>query len=247
MSTECYPLSCTPFASISNPNCNVFDRNNFAGEQLIFDSAYSDLIRNFGVNVNYYVHGYTKEIANNFYGEHTLQSFAPPVSIRMYVEISDNAITLQKFGFVSDDEFTGYLHIDTFTTIFQPLSYHEPIGQRIEPKSGDVVEMTDFGYCRPGNRGPRLYEITERVDQDFTTINQMYGSYVYKLKAKRYEHTFERGLSGERGNTQVYEGALTGTESLTGNRPYPEDVDVTSQRDVFDMNQNNTAPYGTYY
>ena len=31
----------------------------------------------------------------------------------------------------------------------------------------------------------------------------MQGHYIYRIKAKRYEHSFERGLSGERANAQI--------------------------------------------
>lgn len=210
MSNDCNNLNCNVFAGTANTGCYVFNRNAFQAEQNIYNTAYKDLINNFGVNVDYYVNQYNTDTADNIYGEHPTKPFAPAQTLRMYVELSNNSITLQKFGFVNDDEFTGFIHIDTFTSIFTPLSYHVANNQRIEPKSGDVVVITDIGYCRPGLRGPRYYEITERVDQDIPSINPMLGTYIYRVKGKRLEYSFEPNLSGESGNSQVFDNTFRG-------------------------------------
>lgn len=255
MADECTKKECAVFAGYANEGCRVFDLNNFQAEQNIINTSYQDLINNFGVNVDYYVHTYNLSSADNIYGEEPIAPFANPKSIRMYVEVSSNAITLQKFGFSSDDEFTGYLHIDTFTSIFEPLSYHVPNGQRIEPKSGDVVALTDLGYCRPGDRGPRYYEITERVDQDIPTMNPLLGTYIYRLKGKRLEYSFEPNLSGESGNNQVYDSTFSGiissqipTHDVVNSQPksYPGSADEESATVVFNLSVNNTDIYGGY-
>lgn len=250
--TNCPLLSCSVFAGYANPNCFTFSPNTLNAEQNVFNTAFGDLINSLGSNVNYFVNTYNLSSADNIYGEHPVQPFANPVNVRMYVEIGANAITLQKFGFVSDDEFTGYVHIDTFTTIFDPLSYHVPNGQRVEPKSGDVVALTDLGNCRPGNRGPRYYEITERVDQDIPSINPVFGTYVYKLKGKRLEYSFEPNLSGaETGNVQVYDDTFSGVLSsqiqpVSDVKNYPGNADAESSTLVFKLSVNNTDIYGGY-
>lgn len=275
--SDCRPLqSCNIFAGQASAGCQIFNADNFQGEQAIYDNAYKDLINNFGTNVNYYVNTYNVSATDNFYGEDPTRPFTIPQRIRMYVEIGANAITLRKFGFVSEEEFTGYLHIDTFTNAFSSLSY-DTFGQRVEPKSGDVVELVDYA-CRPGNRGPRYYEITERVDEDIPTINQMYGSYIYRLKGKRFEYSFEPGITGESGNNQVYDNTYSGIlSSVTdysvisldnedvifhldgdfelaiaeiqrsiGEKSYPGNADELSIEKVFNQNINNTDIYGTY-
>lgn len=249
---SCDKPNCTPFAGVADPNCKIFDRNNLQGEQLVFDEAYKDLINSFGVNINYYVNTYNLSSADNFYGEYPIKRFSLPQNMRMYVEVSANAITLQKFGFVSDDEFTGYVHIDTFTTLFSALNIHVPEGQRIEPKSGDVIELVDLGYCRPGNRGPRFYEITERVDQDIPSMNPVYGTYIYRLKGKRLEYSFEPGLSGESGNEQVYDSTFSGIVSSaiqdfpSEPKSYPGNANEESATKVYDQGVNKTDIYGGY-
>lgn len=275
--SNCRPLnSCSIFAGQANASCQIFNADNFQGEQLIFNNSMSELINNFGTNVNYYVNTYNVSATDNFYGEDPTRAFSIPQRIRMYVQVSDNAITLRKFGYVAEEEFTGFLHIDTFTSLFSSLSY-STFGQRIEPKSGDVVELVDY-YCRPGDRGPRMYEITERVDEDIPSINPLYGSYVYRLKGKRLEYSFEPGLSGESGNNQVFDNTFSGivssvldysplslddisvilnldgdydlliTETVTtvGDKSYPGDVDQLSIEKVFNQNVNNTDIYGLY-
>lgn len=248
--SDCRPLqSCNIFAGSDSANCEIFNADNFQGEQVIYDSAYKDLIKNYGTNVNYYVNTYNVSAADNMFGEDPIARYSEPRRIRMYVEVGANAISLMKFGFVSEEEFTGYLHIDTFTTLFSSLSYGS-FGQRVEPKSGDVVELVDYA-CRPGNRGPRMYEITERVDEDISAINPLYGSYVYRLKGKRFEYSFEPGLSGESGNNQVFDNTFSGVLSSTiqdvsPSKSYPGNADNDSKTKVYDQTINKTDIYGTY-
>lgn len=251
--SDCRPLqTCNIFAAPANAACQIFNADNFQGESLIFNNSYSELINNFGTNVNYYVNTYNVSATDNLYGEDPTRVFSYPRRIRMYVQVSDNAITLRKFGFVSEEEFTGYLHIDTFTSLFSSLSY-ATFGQRTEPKSGDVIELADY-KCRPGSRGPRYYEITERVDEDIPTINPMYGSYIYRLKGKRLEYSFEPGLSGESGNNQVFDNSYSGVLSTSiqssvpviSGKSYPGDIDQLSAEKVFDQTINKTDIYGTY-
>jgi hypothetical protein len=172
----------------------------------------------------------------------------------MYIELSENAINLSKFGFASDDELTGYLHINTFTTVMSSLVNYASFSQVIEPKSGDILELTALGCDRPNGRGSKWFEITERVDQDIAQLNPLLGHYVYRVKAKRYEHSFEPGLSGERQNQQVYDNSFSGiiSSNIPGisaseSKSYSFDVDTESKTKVLDMSVNNTDIYGSYY
>jgi hypothetical protein len=253
MSSECKQLDCQVFVGMSDPNCSVYNRDNFQAEQIIYQSAYKDLINQFGINIRYFVNTFNLTSGDVFFGEQPYKKYGNPVEMRVYAEVSDNAISLQRFGFVSDDEFTGYIDITTFTTTFSTLGYHTPNGQRIEPKSGDVIELTDLGYCRPGARGPRLYEITERVDQDFNSINPALGTYVWRIRGKRFAYSYEPGLSAEGGtNPPVYDNTFTGVVSSTQQAPspnknYPYDVNEDSIDNVYDQRANDTSIYGGYY
>jgi hypothetical protein len=258
-------MSCNPnrsqcttsnaFAGVASIPCGqFFNPGNFQAEQLIYDLAYRDLINNFGVPVNYYVNTTNLSTADVLYGEEPTSIYSLPVELLMYIQLNEASINLTKFGFSSDDDLTAFVHIDTFTLTLSSVIDYESFGQSIEPKSGDVIEVTALGCDRPNGRGSKWFEVTERVDQDVASINPLLGHYVYRLKAKRYEGSFEPGLSGERVNQQIFENSFSGI--LSSNIPgvsasevksYPGDIDLTSKLDVFDMSVNNTDVYGDYY
>jgi hypothetical protein len=258
-------MSCNPnrsqctstgtFAAVANLNCSqFFNPGGFQAEQLVYDLAFRDLINSYGVPVNYYVNTTNLSAADLLYGEHPTSVYLGPLDMTMYLQLNEGAINLTKFGFSSDDELTAYVHIDTFTLSTSSIINYESFGQSIEPKSGDIIEVTALGCDRPNGRGAKWFEITERVDQDVATMNPLLGHYVYRLKAKRYEGSFEPGLSGEQVNQQVFENSFSGVLSsiipegpISPAKSYPGDIDITSKEEVLDMSVNNTDIYGTYY
>jgi hypothetical protein len=256
---SCNPnRNCSPesvFAAVASPGCaQFFNPGNFQAEQLIYDASFGDLINSYGVPINYYVNTFNLLSADLLYGEEPTKIFKGPFELQMYLELTENAINLSKFGFASDDELTGYLHINTFTTTMSSLVDYASFTQVIEPKSGDIIEISTLGCDRPNGRGPKWFEITERVDQDVSSINPLMGHYVYRVRAKRYEHSFEPGLSGEKQNQQIYENSFSGVvssliPSVSASEPksYDFDVDEESRNKVLDMSVNNTDIYGTYY
>lgn len=300
------------FAGAANLNCGqLLNPANLMGEQLVFDMAFRDLINNLGTPVNYYIHTFNLSAADTFYGSDPTAVFYGPVSLMMYLELTDGAIKLSKFGFTPDDEFTGYVHIKTFedtmaggdfyiqsangeilqyedyTTYvqtqsganiltellfnivtenseiggfdliggdYQTLNRYINNGQAVEPKSGDLIEVWPLGCDRPNGRGSKIYEVTERTDQDIATLNPVLGHYVYRLRAKRYMNSFEPGAPLEKQNQQVFDNAFSGIVSSTipgvsasAAKSYPGDIDNTSKNEVFDMSVNNTDIYGQYY
>jgi len=281
--------NCTPasvFAGVASPGCSQFlNPSNFQAEQLIYDSAFSDLINNFGIPVDYYINTFNLSAADTLYGEHPTAIFYGPITLMMYIELSENAINLSKFGFASDDELTGFLHIQTFADAVSGREYYLQTssgdmitveeyanmfnlqaidygtirqyidnGQVPEPKSGDLIQLSPLGCDRPNGRGAKIFEVTERVDQDVASINPLLGHYVYRLKAKRYEYSFEPGAPQELQNQQVFENTFSGklSSNISGEIPsepksYPGDVDTESQTKVFNMTANDTDIYGTYY
>jgi hypothetical protein len=281
--------NCTPasvFAGVASSGCGQFlNPANFQAEQLIYDSAFGDLINNFGIPVDYYVNTFNLSAADTLYGEQPTAVFYGPVSIMMYIELTEG-FNLSRFGFASDDELTGYVHIRTFeesmsgreffiqTANGDMLQYNEYInafdfllgtdfsapnayssnGQSVEPKSGDLIQLSPLGCDRPNGRGAKIFEITERVDQDIASINPLLGHYVYRIKAKRYENSFEPGAPKEPKNDQIFENAFSGKVSTTiqdepvsDPKSYPGDIDVESETKVFNMGVNDTDIYGTYY
>lgn len=281
---------CTPnntFAANANTDCSqFFNPGNFQAEQLIYDAGFRDLINGYGIPIDYYINTFNLSAADTLYGEQPTAIFYGPIPLQMYVELSENAINLSKFGFASDDELTGFLHIQTFTDSMMTVrdfyihtsdnglmltesleailgrnrsgsdAYSQYInnGQVIEPKSGDLIKLSPLGCDRPNGRGAKIFEVTERVDQDVSAINPLLGHYVYRLRAKRYESSFEPGAPQEPQNQQIFENSFSGklSSNIPGEIPsdpksYPGDVDTESQTKVFDMTVNDTDIYGTYY
>ena len=269
-------LNCTPaevLAATAIPSCGkLVIPDNLQAEQLVFDQAFNDLINNYGIPVNYYINTFNLSAADLFYGEDLVKSFAGPISaIQMYIELSDDAVNLSKFGFDPGDEFTAFVHISTFfeaaTALsaaggFDPSQY----GQLIEPKAGDVIDIDVLGCDRVGGRGGVMYEITERMDQDMSALNPLLGHYIWRLRGKRFNYSFEAGLSAdgrpgsEKANEQVYDNAINGITSTTltdqvssAQKTYPTtpageyDIDDISKNDVLDMDINDTDIYGSYY
>lgn len=277
------PLSCLEpvniFAGVYNPRCGGFaDPSNFQAERAIFKSGFEETIQNYGVEFNYYINGFNLSAMNVLYGEHPTQEYSGPFVIKAYMELEES-VSLSRWGMDSDDELTAYIGIQSFTDTFiqymvneqglsvtddsgNPLTvdtialnFFRDNGQRIEPKSDDLMEVTALGCDRPGNRGAKIFRITEVLDQSVSSgINPMLGHYVYRITAKRYESSHETNAPQEQGNSQVYDNNFSGKFSsvlfptLTSDeKVYPFDIDQISEESVYDMSKNDTGIYGEYY
>lgn len=258
---SCNPnrLNCSPdeiFAATAIPRCGGFmNSDKLQADQFIFDQSFNDLINNFGISVDYYINPFNLSAANLLYGEEPTKVFQGPLDIQMYIELNNEAIALSKFGFDASDDFTGYLHINTFTTAASAFFDYNSVGQSVEPKAGDIIVISALGCDRPNGRGVKAFEVTERMDQDLAGgLNPMLGHYVYRLRAKRYEYSFEPGAPIEPVNSQVFENSFSGVlstnipgNSVSESKFYPSDIDMQSKQEIFDMDINDTDIYGRYY
>ena len=317
--SKCNTLNCSPeeIMAAANSNCsNVVSPEGYNAEKAIYDQSYKDLINNFGYEIDYYLHTFNVSGANLLYGEEPTAIFYGPISIKMYMEIDNETLSLQKFGFDAADDFTGYVHIDTFEkalsakdffiqtskgdilqidefvetfasednaavfvtetgnsemvleTMIDPLSslYDQAGGSYtildkfiennhlLEPKSGDLIDFVQLGCDRPGGRCSKIFEITERMDQDLAGgLNPMLGHYIWRVRAKRYEHSFEPGAPTECKNEQVFDNPHNGvtdtdipTDEIDQDKSYDWDINDAS-KDVYDMDINDNDIYGSYY
>lgn len=254
------PLSCLDpvniFAGVYNPKCGGFaDPSNFQAERAIFGSVFREQINNFGVEVNYYVNGFNLSSMNMLYGEHPTQKYMGPFVIKSYIELEEG-VSLSQFGMSSDDELTAFISIKDFTTLFTLSGYvFSDNGQRIEPKSDDLMEITTLGCDRPGNRGSKIFRITEVLDQSVKdSINPLMGHYIWKITAKRYEPSMETNAPIEMGNDQVYDNTFSGKLSSlifptlsSDEKVYTFDVDTLSKTTVYNMDNTTNDIYGDYY
>lgn len=219
------------------------DKEKNTAERSLYSNYWREQIDLYGQKILYYKNLYNLQNADNTYGEMPLNQFEAPKEMIMLFTLTENALILSKFGYQSDDQVTAYLHISSFYVHYPP---------DYEPKAGDVFKLVEYGSDRPGERDGKMYEITERCDEDNSKINPLAGHYVWLLKAKRLEHSFEN-LPQERGNMQVHDDTFYGDLSGSLNVPpqrdpaYPQDSDTESKEKVFDMSINDTLEYGGYY
>tara|TARA_R100001079_G_C4446676_1_gene151462 strand:- start:139 stop:978 length:840 start_codon:yes stop_codon:yes gene_type:complete len=272
-------LNCTPdevLAATAIKQCSkLVDPSVLQAEQLVFDKAYEDIINSFGVEVDYYVNSFSLLSADLLYGEQPASVFLGPTNLMMYIELSQDALQLSKFGFDPGDEFTGYVHIDTFSDVLSANTYYVPTNQgllssalsgsgfdssviselsSIEPKAGDLVQVTPLGCDRPGQRGAKVYEITEKMDEDVSALNPVLGHYVFRIRAKRFDFSFQTEAPREKVDSNIFENSFSGTlstqlsgDEVSRDKGYTWDIDDESKETVFDMSTNNTDIYGDYY
>jgi hypothetical protein len=217
-------------------------------ERSNFSRWWKEQIEQYGSEVTYYTHGYTLSTHNPLYGEDPTSVFVSGGPIVMVSDITNDAIMLSKFGIMADCDMTCMVHISSF---------YETFGPTREPKAGDLIELKEYGGFgdRPGGRGAPVYEITERDDQALNQSgNALMGHYIWVIKCKRWEYSYEPGTKAEPLNTQISDGANSGEYGrLEGGdnppeitKPYtPSPTDEASK--IFDYTQNDySAPYGNY-
>ena len=220
-----------------NPCFRFTDKDNTLCERLVISNWWFEQICLYGQRVTYWQNPYNTLSADgipeagpgNIYGEEPTKIFKNPQQIIILLELQENAVILQKYGFDSDDEFTGYIHISGF---------YQTFGWLEEPKAGDIIELTEFGDDRPYPRTGKKFEITERLDEDVARINPLMGHYVWQIKAKRYDYSFEPGLSAEGGSEQVYDDKFSGVldggmQDRSAPKSYDGDLEELSKA-IFD-------------
>jgi len=239
-----------PMPKDKNPCFRFTNKENNVCERLVISNWWEELLNLYGQEVTYWQNPYQTLSGDglpgagpqNIYGEEPTKVFANPKNIIMALELQENAVILQKYGFDSDDEVTAYVHISAF---------YDSFGYLQEPKAGDVFRLTEYGNDRPHPRTGKQFEVTERLDQDVARINPLMGHYVWLLKAKRYDFSFEPGLSAEGGSDQVYDdkfsGILSGGESERSDEKSYEGSFEEAAKQVFDYsNFDYDDVYGGY-
>ena len=205
----------------------------------LYNSWWQEQIFQFGKEVDYFQSQYSLSGHDSLYGEDPTASYADPFKMVIAFELNESAIVLNKFGIVGDDEITGYVGIDTFYQIVSSENDPNP-----EPKSGDVFRLTEYGSLdRVGNRDGKIFEITDRVEQDVSKINPLIGHYIWLIKAKRYDYSFEPGLPRESGSNQVFDDTQSG---LLSGFSQPKSPDKVYDDNASDQS-NDVFDYGNYY
>ena len=226
-----------------NEGCLRFtDKSKTSNERNNYSSWFREQICHFGTEILYQRAGEDLSTYDPLYGEDAMQTFGDEVKMVMYIELNENALALTQFGINSDDEVTAYIHIQDFYNKLGGIGDAKKGG--IEPKAGDIFRLSEYGNDRVFPRTGSVYEVTERLDQDIQKINPLMGHYIWLLKAKRFDYSFEQNVTPEGGSTQVDEDSIYD--------PYLENAENWSTirpKEIFDYGDygGGDAVYGDYY
>jgi len=222
---------------------------NNANERLNFEGWYDEQIQLFGQEVEYFSYNYTLTGHDPVYGEEPTATFRDAVKVIMLIELNESSLVLSKFGIQSEDDVTGFVSISSYYTLLSTDADPRP-----EPKAGDVFTLAEYGNDRPGDRGGKSFEITQRMDQEVGTINPLMGHYIWMIQAKRLDYTFQPTLTAEKKSDQVTDSNFSGRLSGYTNPQTSTKIDSTNDIDtesknIFDYDdiKDGDDIYGDYF
>lgn len=251
-----------PWMDVSDA-CNDYNNlENLDGQQVVVDSAWKDLINSAGMPIYYFVYKFNIKRSDKIWGEDILAEYEEPFQIKAYVEVKDVPKILGPMGgFFADDTITAYIHIKTFNRKTKGMKVFEDLKLRYEPKPSDLIQIIEFGCDRPGGRGAKLFEVTNKEDELISqNLNMGFAHYVWKITAKRFQYSYQDGAItpfGEEKNCQVYDNNIQGTITdpseirdinTPSDKSYNWNIDKKSKEEIFNQNVNNQSNiYGGYY
>jgi len=213
------------------------NKNNNANERENYSKWWKEQIEHYGTSVTYYTHGYTLTSHNFLYGEDPTAKYGKVEELILLTDITNDSLMLSKFGIMADCDMTAVVHISSF---------YDKVGCGMEPKAGDLIQLTEYGADRPGGRSAPIYEITERDDEYLPMTNALMGHYVWYIKCKRYEYSYEPGIPNGPNNKQISDTGDYGRLAQGANpeelfQPYPDSVQ-NSAKCIYDYYSDD--PYG---
>ena len=251
-----------PWMDVSDA-CNDYNNlENLGGQQVVVDSAWKDLINSAGMPIYYFVYKFNIKRSDKIWGEDILAEYEEPFQIKAYVEVKDVPKILGPMGgFFADDTITAYIHIKTFNRKTKGMKVFEDLKLRYEPKPSDLIQIIEFGCDRPGGRGAKLFEVTNKEDELISqNLNMGFAHYVWKITAKRFQYSYQDGAItpfGEEKNCQVYDNRVAGIidkpeevrdMNAPSDKSYEWNIDKKSKEEIFNQNVNDqTDIYGGYY
>jgi hypothetical protein len=201
-----------------NKDINQNERNNFSNWWL-------EQINIYGQSINYYSLSTSVSSSYFLYGEQPDAGFLPAEPMIVLLNLNNDSLLLSKFGIVADSDIAGVIHPTTYTAIF---------GARTEPKTGDVIQLSEYGQDRINypKRGATVYLFTEVIDE--FQGNPLGGHYVWFFKGKRYDASYAPDAPTAVGNQ-----ALDDTQKA--NQASLNDFDYAIENPC-----DNTNVYGGY-
>lgn len=217
-------------------NVRYLNKNNNANERENYAKWWKEQIEHYGTSTTYFTHGYSLTSHNFLYGEDPTSRYGKIEDVIMMTDITNDSLMLSKFGIMADCDMTAVIHISSF---------YEKAGCGIEPKAGDLIQLTEYGADRPGGRSAPIYEITERDDEYLPMTNSLIGHYVWYIKCKRFEYSYEPGMETGSNNKQISDGGDYGRIAGGENpeelfQPYPDSVQ-NSAKCIYDYYSEDTS------
>ena len=267
---------------VRNPKTNwttsrYLNKNATENERYLFQQWWDELINRYGTRLEYFTYNYSLSTHDYLYGEEPTASYSAPINVIAMVDIASESMILSKFGLQTDADITIIITVEDFRNAFGTT--REPQSQDVIrlteagwdttelPPSGDVLTL----LCNnkdPENdatifytvsnkswvRCPQLYEITERHWQDFTLqTNTLMGHYIWVLKGKRFDYSYQPGIEQECYEGDVGEETRTGilsggTQDQSPDKDYDQNVEDDSNDNIWDYDDKGTpdSVYGEY-
>jgi len=255
------------------------NKNSSSNERALYMSYWEELINIYGVRVEYYTYNYSLTTHDALYGEEPTANFSGPTNVNLMIELPNEAIMLSKFGYDTNADFNAVISINDFQKRFGVNS--EPKAgdvirlieagwstNEVPPTTADVLAhlcanttpacAATFTYTVSDLewiRCPQLYEITERVHQDFSmNRNTLLGHYVWVIRGKRFDYSYQPGIKPECKQEPVGEetfvGILTGgSQDASDPKVYDQNIEDESNK-IWDYNKGSEARsddvYGEY-
>lgn len=110
-------------------------------ERRLIQNYWQEITNMYGTYIDYWTYDYSLSTHDFFYGEHPLAPFSGPHGMTMLVQFQNDSLLLSKFGIMNDADATFVVPIK---------EYRERMGPNAEPKAGDLIQMTELGWDRPG-------------------------------------------------------------------------------------------------
>lgn len=234
--------------SLTDPN-NPIGRVPYSGqatpERTLFNEYWQDMVKNHGVRVKYWRHGFDFTKADTLYGEQPTAQYADSDLLAGVAEMTNNSTTLQRFGFQATSDVKLLIAIPEFARVYGSM----------RPKSDDLFTLVDMYNDRPDSFGPRIFQVTY-VDDEGPDTNILGGHYVWTIEAVRFQPSFEPNTPSETTQDltlQVTEDSaigllLGGSTPKSPPKPYTQVADEESAAD-FDADyrgEDNDKIYGGY-
>ena len=173
-------MTCYYSGAGNGSNCyELYDKTRLTPDIETIANVAEELVHSMGQKIDYYVNTMNLLSADLLYGEQPTSVFHGPKQLKMLINLNESALSISRFGgFNADDEITAYIDYASFEKAMSGDNVYSVLNQDIEPKSGDVFQMTEYGSDRKNGRRGNYFQITQRRDQEVgNQMNPLGGHY----------------------------------------------------------------------